>query len=199
LRLVLGDLPSNAATRLWLPPLSEAAVETLAHLAGRPLENLYGGHRWQSLLFFLTEVLASDTPSAPTSVRDAVLARIARLSYEAQCLLELASVVPTKITWRTVEAMSPVQDVWLDGCLAAGVLQVEDDLLVFRHELARLAVEGTLSATRKRILNAQVLRTFVELGEAQVPLARLVHHAAQAEDSAHVLQFASEAARQASY
>jgi DNA-binding CsgD family transcriptional regulator len=196
LRSVLGDLPSANVTRLWLPPLSEGAVATLAQQAGRPIESLHettGGNP-----FFVTEVLASDTPGAPTSVRDAVMARIARLSYEAQCFLELASVVPTKLYWRTVEAMSAVNCVWLDECLAAGILQLDTAGLGFRHELARRAVEGSLSPTRRRELNAKVLRVFLELGEGQVSLARLVHHAAQAEDSAHVLQFAPAAARQAS-
>src|SRR6185437_3978037 len=54
-----------------------------------------------------------------------------------------------------------------------------------------------LSPTRKRTLNAQVLRAFMELGEGRVALARLVHHASHAEDSAAVLQFAPAAARQA--
>ena len=196
LRLVLGDLPMSAVTRLWLPPLSECAVATLAQAAGRPAENLYtatGGNP-----FFLTEVLASDAPGAPTSVRDAVMARIARLSSEAQCFLELASVVPTKIEWRTVEAMTSVNNVWLDECVAAGILHIEDGALGFRHELARQAVEGTLAPARKRALNAQVLRAFSEQGEGQVSLARLVHHAAQAEDGAHVLRFAPAAAMQAS-
>jgi DNA-binding CsgD family transcriptional regulator/tetratricopeptide (TPR) repeat protein/GTPase SAR1 family protein len=194
--LVLGDLPARDVTRLRLPLLSERAVVTLAQQSGRPAENLYittGGNP-----FFLTEVLASDTPGVPTSVRDAVLARIARLSHEAQCFLELASVVPTKIEWRTVEAMSAVNNVWLDECLAAGILHLEDGSLGFRHELARQAMEGTLSPARKRMLNAQILRVCIDQGEEGIPLARLVHHAAQAEDGALVLRFAPAAARQAS-
>lgn len=196
LRLVLGDLPSGNAARLWLPPLSEDAVAALAHEAGRPAEKLHattGGNP-----FFLTEVLASDEPGTPTSVRDAVMARIARLSHEAQCFLELASVVPTRLEWRTVEAMSAVNHIWLDECVAAGIMQIEDGALGFRHELARQAVEGTLAPARKRALNAQVLRVFSELGAGQVSLARLVHHAAQAEDSAAVLRYAPAAAEQAS-
>jgi DNA-binding CsgD family transcriptional regulator len=195
LRLVLGDLPSDNVTRLWLPPLSEIAVATLAQQAGRPVGNLHAATGGNS--FFLKEVLASDMSGPPTSVRDAVLARIARLSYEAQCFLDLASVVPTKIAWRTVEAMTAVDNAWLDECLATGILQVEDGWLGFRHELARQAVESTLSPSRKRMLNAQVLRAFIEQGEGQIPLARLVHHASQAEDSVAVLQFAPEAAQQA--
>ncbi len=195
LRLVLGDLPSDNVTRVWLPPLSEIAVATLAQQAGRPVGNLHAATGGNS--FFLTEVLASEMPGPPTSVRDAVLGRIARLSYEAQCFLDLASVVPTKLEWRTVEAMIAVDNVWLDECLGSGILQLENGRVDFRHELARQAVESTLSPSRRRMLNAQVLRTFMELGEGQVSLARLVHHAAQAEDGAAVLQFAPAAAQQA--
>ena len=195
LRLVLGDLPADNVTRVWLPPLSEMAVATLAQQVGRAVGNLHAATGGNS--FFLKEVLASDLPGLPTSVRDAVLARIARLSYEAQCFLELASVVPTKLEWRTVEAMMVVDNAWLEECLASGILRLENGLVDFRHELARQAVESTLSPTRKRTLNAQVLRAFMELGEGRVALARLVHHASHAEDSAAVLQFAPAAARQA--
>lgn len=53
LRFVLGDLPTRDVTRLWLPPLSEDAVATLARQARRPAESLYavtGGNP-----FFLTD------------------------------------------------------------------------------------------------------------------------------------------------
>jgi ATP/maltotriose-dependent transcriptional regulator MalT len=195
LRLVLGDLPAGNVTRLWLPPLSEVAVAVLARDGSRSARQLYAVTNGNP--FFITEVLASDAPGAPPTVHDVVLARIARLSYEAQCFLELASVVPTKMEWRTVEAMTAVDNAWLDECLAVGILHLEDGWLGFRHELARQAVESTLSPSRKRTLNAQVLRVFIEQGDGQIPLARLVHHAAQAEDSVAVLQFAPAAAQQA--
>ncbi|MGZ3677395.1 MAG: ATP-binding protein [Ktedonobacterales bacterium] len=194
--LVLGDLPARDVTRLRLPLLSEVAVTALAEEVGRSIENLYvttGGNP-----FFLTEVLASDVPGVPASVRDAVLGRVARLSHEAQCFLELASVVPTKVEWRVLEAMIAVNTARFEECLTAGILHVEGDSLGFRHELARQAVEGTLSPARKRMLHAQVLRAFIDLGEGQVSLARLVHHAAQAENGELVLRFAPAAARQAS-
>lgn len=195
LRLVLGDLPSDNVMRVWLPPLSEIAVATLAQQAGRPVGNLHVATGGNS--FFLKEVLASEMPGLPTSVRDAVLGRIARLSYEARCFLDLASVVPTKLEWRTVEAIMAVDNVWLDECLGSGILQLENGMVDFRHELARQAVESALSLSQKRMLNARVLRAFKELGEGQVALARLVHHAAQAEDGLAVLQFAPAAAQQA--
>src|SRR5258708_19711833 len=59
---------------------------------------------------------------------------------------------------------------------ACGVSIVEGASLGFRHELARQAVEDTLSPARRRMLHAQVLRAFIDLGERQAPLPPLVHH-----------------------
>ncbi|MGO8950758.1 MAG: ATP-binding protein [Ktedonobacterales bacterium] len=213
LHLVLGDLPARDVTRLRLPPLSEAAVAALAQHAGRPVEKLYsvtGGNP-----FFLTEVLASHAPGVPTSVREAVLTRASRLSPEARSVLELVAVVPTKIEWWAIEAVSGsaaqgsaattenAWHSWLEECLAAGMVHLEEGGDVgFRHELARQAVESTLLPARKRALHALVLQALLERsgdGSAElVSLARLVHHAAQAEDGKLVLRFAPEAAQQAS-
>lgn len=95
LRFVLSDLPTRDVTRVRLPPLSEAAVMSMAHKAARSAEGLYiatGGNP-----FFTTEVLASEAPGVPTSVSDAVLGRMARRSLGAQRLLELVAVAPNQI------------------------------------------------------------------------------------------------------
>src|SRR5262249_46429701 len=155
LRLVLGDLPARAVTRLRLPPLSEAAVAVLAQQAHRPVGHLYaitGGNP-----FFLTETLASDAPGAPTSVSDAVLARMARRSPEAQRLLEAGAITPSQVEWDLVVAIttqepsqqSAAQGTALEECLAAGMLHLERGVISFRHELARQAVEGALSPARR--------------------------------------------------
>jgi hypothetical protein len=71
-------------TRLHVPLLSEAAVVQLAQRAQRSADGLYdatGGNP-----FFVTELLANDArgvPGVPTSVRDAVLTRVTRLSPAA--------------------------------------------------------------------------------------------------------------------
>ena len=196
LRLVLGDLPARDVTRLSLPPLSQAAVATLAREAQRDGNDLYratGGNP-----FFLTEALASDAPGAPTSVSDAVLARIARRSPEAQRLLDLVAIAPNRIESWLITAVSPEAAAALDECLAAGILRLEGDAVAFRHELARQAVESALTPTRRRALHTQALHALLEDGAESVPLARLTHHATQAEDAVLVLRFAPEAARQAS-
>src|SRR5713226_8934365 len=112
---VVGDLPSTAVARLRLVPLSEHAVTRLARQAHRSIEELYaitGGTP-----FFVTEVLAGDTPGVPMTVRDAVLARIARLSPAARTLLELASVVPTRTERWLLDAVQGAAVSALEECL----------------------------------------------------------------------------------
>jgi DNA-binding CsgD family transcriptional regulator/tetratricopeptide (TPR) repeat protein len=196
LRLVLGDLPTRDVTRLRLLPLSAEAVATLAHDAARPAGDLYlatGGNP-----FFLTEALASDAPGVPSSIADAVLARVARRTPQAQRLLELVAVVPNRVESVVVEAVRPEEIAALDECLDAGILCLEGEMISFRHELARQAVESALSTTRRRTLHAQVLRALLARADEQTSLARLTHHAAAAGDAALVLRFAPAAARQAS-
>ncbi len=196
LRLVLGDLPARDVTRLRLRPLSEAAVEALAEQVDRPGADLYratGGNP-----FFLTEALAWDSAGVPASISDAVLAQVSRRSPAAQRLLELVSIVPNKIEWWLVEAIGAEDGATLDECLDSGILHLDGEAVGFRHELARQAVESALSPARRRALHAAVVSALLEHGVEQASLARLAHHAAQAQDSALTLRFAPTAAKQAS-
>jgi DNA-binding CsgD family transcriptional regulator/tetratricopeptide (TPR) repeat protein len=195
LRWVLGDLPAAAARRLRLTPLSEAAVLTLAQRAGRRAEGLYaatGGNP-----FFVTEVLASgDDRSVPVTVRDAVHARTARLSQRAREIVELASIVPGKVErWLLEEALG-VEEPAIEECVEVG-MRLEEGALAFRHELARRALEDSLSAGRLRRLHARLLSILLRQGVERLPPARLVHHADGAGDGDAVLRFAPQAAVQA--
>jgi DNA-binding CsgD family transcriptional regulator/tetratricopeptide (TPR) repeat protein len=200
LRFVLGDLPAREVTRLRLFPLSHTAVARLAHQAHRSARQLHaitGGNP-----FFVTEALASDRPGVPASVSDAVLARLARRSPDARRLVEAVAIAPGQIEQEVVTAISASDDTTLDECLSTGVLRLDGGAIRFRHELARQAVEGALSLARRQALNAQVLHALLERAETsgveKPSLARLVHHAAAAEDAALVLRFAPDAAQQAS-
>src|SRR5262249_37225023 len=114
-------------------------------------------------------------------------------------------ITPSQVEWDLVVAIttqepsqqSAAQGTALEECLAAGMLHLERGVISFRHELARQAVEGALSPARRRALHAQFLHELLARGAARASLARLVHHAAAAEDAALVLRFAPEAARQA--
>src|SRR5262249_15945039 len=149
LRLVIGELPTRDVTRLRLLPLSRGAVTTLAKQTVRPaqkLQKLYvatGGNP-----FFVTELLPSDPAhqaQRPLRVSDAVLARVARRSREAQRLLEVVAVSPGRIERWILEALDMGDDTPLDECLATGLLHLDGHQVSFRHELARQAVEGALS------------------------------------------------------
>lgn len=195
LRLVLGDLPARDVTRLRLFPLSEAAVAALAENANRSVKELYLATCGNP--FFLIEALASDAPGVPVSISDAVLAQVARRSPAARRLLELVSVVPNKMEWWLVGAVGAEDSAALEECFSVGILHRDGEAVGYRHELARQAVESALSAGRRQSLNAQVLHALLEHGVEQATLARLVHHAAQAEDAALVLRLAPAAATQA--
>jgi DNA-binding CsgD family transcriptional regulator len=204
LRLVMGELPTRDVTRLRLRPLSRDAVTALAKQTGRSaqkVQELYattGGNP-----FFVTELLATemadaaDVGQAPLSVSDAVLARVARRSREAQRLLEVVSVSPGRIERWALAALGVGDDAPLDECLAARLLHLDGDLISFRHELARQAVECALPPARRQALNAQVLHALLASEIEPAALARLAHHATQAEDAALVLRFAPAAAREA--
>ncbi len=198
LRVVLGDLPSTAVARLHLTPLSEQAITQLARQANqaqRSAQELYaitGGNP-----FFLTEVLASDASDVPLTVREAILARVARLSPAAQALLELVSVVPTRTERWLLETILGAAPLVLEECLSSGMLSLEGATVAFRHELARLAVESTLSPLRKQALHAQVLQNLLTQGVEPSKAARLVHHATGAHDEALITRFAPLAARHA--
>ena len=192
---VIGDLPGNIVTRLRLAPLSEQAVGRLASQAHRSSENLYaitGGNP-----FFVTEVLASETTGVPLMVRDAVFARVARLSPAARPLLELTSVVPTRIEHWLLEAVLGAVAPALEECLTSGMLYLDQTAVAFRHEIARQAVESTLSPLRRQALHAQVLQALLNNGKGSPQATRLVHHANGANDGALVAHYAPLAAKQA--
>jgi DNA-binding CsgD family transcriptional regulator/tetratricopeptide (TPR) repeat protein len=141
--------------------------------------------------FLVTEALASPGHGVPASVRDAVLARLGRLSRAARELTELVSVVPSRIEAPLVAACVGEPARPLREALELGVLELDGDALRFRHELARRAVEASLPAHERRRLNALVLRA---LRDAGADPARLAHHAEQAGDGAALLEFGLAAA-----
>jgi DNA-binding CsgD family transcriptional regulator len=195
LRGVLGALPQGVVHRVRPEPLSEEAVAELARRAGRPatgLRELTGGNP-----LLVTEVLAAGDAGVPMTVRDLVLARLAGLPADAQEVVRLVAVVPTRAElWLLEQAARPAPSAVELG-VSAGLLVVGPEAVGFRHELLRQAVEGSLSALARRELNRRVLEALAGAPERRVDLARLVHHAREAGDVEAVLRYAPLAARQA--
>ena len=106
LRLVLGELATGRAIgRLKLAPLSEAAVARMAEPYAVDAAELY--RRTAGNPFFVTEVLAAGEAAIPATVRDAVLARVARLDSAPRSLLEAVAVVPPQAELWLVEILAP--------------------------------------------------------------------------------------------
>ena len=192
LRIVLGELgTSERTTRLKLVPLSAVAVAQLAEPGDVDADELYrktGGNP-----FFVVEALAAGVDTIPETVRDAVYARAAQLSSPAQRLLEAAAIVPPLAELWLLEALGGDELGSLDECLASGMLIPDAGGVAFRHELARLAVEDSISPMRKLELHRKALDALAKGPATRLALARLAHHAEAAGDAGAVLRFAPAA------
>jgi DNA-binding CsgD family transcriptional regulator len=191
LRAVLGDLPQGFVTRIAVEPLSREAVSELTGdtFQGSELWNLTRGNP-----LFVTELLASQEDSVPMSVRDAVGSRVLRLSPGGRGLVELAAVVPGKIELFVIDKiLGDVADA-IKECENSGMLELRGDGLTFRHELVRRAVEGELSAVRRRDLNRAVLEVIEVL---DFDIARKAHHALETGDPSVIIWLLPEAAKRA--
>jgi len=193
LRVALGELPPAAVARLPLAPLSPEAVAALARPYGVDAGELHA--RTAGNPFFVTEALAAGG-ALPASVRDAVLARAARLGRPARALLDAVAVVPQRAELRLLEALVEGELSRLEECLASGMLRAERDAVAFRHEIARVAVEEALPPDRRIALHRRALAA-LESSPGRADPARLAHHAEGAGDAEAVLRYAREAGERA--
>ena len=196
LRVLFGELaPERAVVRLEVPPLSEDAVAKLAEGHGIDGEELY--RKTNGNPFFVSEVLAGGAGEAPDTVRDAVIARSARLSEPARRLIEAASVLQPSAEVGLLEVLAPDTVDRIEECLASGMLVPLPDGVAFRHELARLIVEQALAPDRRIELHREAVKALAAAPGTPDP-ARLAHHAEGAADADAVLRFAPQAASAAS-
>ena len=132
LRQVLGEFGSGPSTmRLTLAALSPEAVAQLAEphgVDGAALHERTGGNP-----FFVTEVLAAGE-EIPETVRDAVLARSARLTAPARALLDAVAIAPPQSELTLLEATAPGALPALDECLASGMLRSEEHTSELHHQ-----------------------------------------------------------------
>ncbi len=200
LRLLLGDLATSPAVRrIAPPPLSAGGVQQLAgghHRDAAALQRHTGGNP-----FFVTELLAADSAGVPPTVRDAVLARAARLSLSGRAVLEAAAIAGPRIEPWLLEEITRAEAQAVSESLELGMLQAQGDGLIFRHELARQAILEEIAPHRRAFLHRAVLDALqgsdARAPKAEADLARLAHHAAGAGDREAILAFARPAAHAA--
>ncbi len=193
LRVAVGDLATAAGVyRVALAPLSLGAVKMLAEGSDFDPELLHS--RTGGNPFFLSEVLAFGGEGTPPTVRDAVLARVARLSAVARETLETAAVIGVRCeSWLLTE----VAEAGIEECLSAGMLRSEPNFLAFRHELSRDAISEAITPSRRRAIHRAVLKALCGWPGGFNDLSRLADHAEGADDAAAVLRYAPPAAEQA--
>lgn len=195
---LLGTLLGDHVVRLPLEPLSRAAVRRLGAFSddeAAEVHRITGGNP-----FFVTEIVAAGVDAVPTTVRDAVLGRISALEPAVKAVLRKLSVVPGRAERWLAEALAD-DSATLIGGETSGVLVGDASEVAFRHELARRAVESSLTPTERLAAHREVLD--VLLATPGVSSARLVHHAALGGRHEELLRIApgaaAEAARQGAH
>jgi predicted ATPase len=192
LRVVVGDLvTAPGVLRVDLQPLSREAVAELAAPHGVDPSELHD--RTAGNPFFVTEVLATGSAQVPATVRDAVLARVARLGDAARGVLDAVAVVPPRTELWLLGALAGDSLGAIEECLSSGVLRAEDRAVESRHELARMAVEESIDPHRRSSLHRAALAALREPADGHPDLARLAHHAEAAGDMDAVLELAPAA------
>jgi hypothetical protein len=197
LRRVLGDLANAPSVRrIDLPPLSMEAVYALVDGTGVDPVALHA--RTGGNPFFVNETIESGATGVPATVRDAVLARAARLSPEGRAVLDAAAIIGATIDPRLLGTVigGPIADA-VEECLAVGMLRPADEAIAFRHAISRDAILASMSAPRQRALHQRVLEAMQQEPHSERDLARLAYHAEGAGDAAATVTFAGAAARQA--
>ncbi|HLG69315.1 MAG TPA: AAA family ATPase [Chloroflexota bacterium] len=196
---LLGDLATTQGVeRLWLAPLSEAATAELAEHSGLDAGQLY--RRTGGNPFFIKQVLAAGGVDLPPNVRDAILSRVMRLPPEVRQALEAAAAIGPRmqpeLLFDLLDALGIPR--WAaDGAVSAGFLDWSGSELVFRHDLARMAIDQATSAERRQRLHAVILALLLDEPAGAQDLPALVEHAELAGDSRAVLELAPRAGERA--
>lgn len=192
-RPLLGDVAQlDGVESLPLSPLSLGAVAELLEGSGLDAGRVHavtGGNP-----FFVTEVAKEPDRPMPVSVRDAVLARTADVPPEDFEVLQLVATAPDRLDDRVLPKLGVDLPTLrrLDG---TSLLARTEGGIVFRHELARRAIESTIPPGGGSRLHARVLDA-LELVEPREP-AVLTHHAVLARDASRAAAYAREAAADA--
>ena len=197
LKMLLGDLArARAVHRIQLARLSIDAIRKL--VAGKALDAEALHRQTAGNPFFISEIVANSRRGIPVTVRDAVLARAAKLKPRGRNLLERAAVIGTRIEHCVLEEVLAQAPDGLADCIAVGMLQDEIEGVVFRHELAREAILEAIDPLRRRSLYRTALKSAIKsLGTGRGQLAQLAHYAEGGADARAVIKYGVAAAEAA--
>ena len=196
LTVVLGDLATlPGVVRIQLPALTMTGVRELLEQAGSALDVDEVYQRTGGNPFYVTEVLAAGSGQVPATVRDAVLARVSALSPAGRDVVAAAAVLGRRAGVDLLAGVAGQPLAAVDECLERGVLVADGDVVGFRHDLARMAVERSFPPAQRAGIHAQALAQLTARGPGDDRL--LAYHAAACGDRAAVLRHAPLAAARA--
>jgi ATP/maltotriose-dependent transcriptional regulator MalT len=191
LRSVMGGLPSDCVVRVRLTGLSMEGVSSLVAGSGLDPEQVFSATDGNP--FLAIEMASGGAEVVPASVQDSVMARVGKMSPDAQEMLKLLSVIPERMTSAETRRITGQSDERLGECERWDFVVTERGSVRFRHELIRRAVEASLTGPQRAAANRRVLES---LPPGTDP-ARLVHHARLANDVDRLIEFAPLAAQTA--
>jgi DNA-binding SARP family transcriptional activator/tetratricopeptide (TPR) repeat protein len=169
-----GDVPRQSHV-IAVPPLTrDAAVAIVGEQRAAALYPRSGGNA-----LFLTQLARGDGDDAvPESISTAVVARCAEAGPAAETLRG-AAVLGTRVDVDLLAAVLRGDPIHLLEDLERGVglaiLDERDGAYVFRHEIVREALEGSVSSPRRALLHREAARR-LSMSEHADPMD-LAHHA----------------------
>lgn len=193
LATTIGTLVALGARTVELPPLSRAGVARL--VAGTTLDSDEVHAVTAGNPYFVAELVATGRGDrVPTSVRAVVLGRAAALPAAARSAVDVASVIPRACEIELVVTLSGATPADLAVCEQAALLRSDGRRLWFRHELARRALEDSLSGARAHEIHRGVVAW---LRRQSGPAAQVAYHADRCGDANALLDAAPRAAADA--
>ena len=195
LRNVLGQLPPDSFTKRVVTPLSKQAVVEMATKKGYSGEDVYsisGGNP-----FYVNEILASYSPGVPDNIKDSILSVYERQKEGTKNAWQIWSVMPEGLEVDRVARLKSALGKAIDHCFAISVIIVQNDKVVFKHELYRRTIEESLTLFKRLELNKLMLELFRDSFEEKGEIERILHYAKNANEKELVVKYAEKAAQKA--
>ena len=195
LRSVLADLAPDTFTRIQLTPLSRQSVYKLANEKGYDAEEVY--HISEGNPFYVTEILASYSPGVPDNIKDAILSVYDRQEEGTKNAWQIFSIIPEGLEVNRFAIIKASWDEAMDHCFALKIIVVNNNKIIFKHELYRRTIESSLSPFKRIALNKKLLELLLNSFEEAGEVERILHYAKNANDNKLVVKYAPLAARKA--
>lgn len=194
LRLVVADLGS-AASRIDLPGLSVAGVETLVQGLGLDPKVVHDATLGNP--FFVEEVARHPDMELPPNIQNAVLANAGRLPEDTLDFLRTVALSPDGVDLAQIEVLGDKTGEHTDLGFQRRLLAANRERVACRHELIRQSLINSTPPATSRRLHRLLLESLENRASGSPDTARLAHHAIGAGESAKAGEHSLRAARQA--